>query len=95
MLPFANNCLDYLVRVNTPDEIQGRVWGIVGFLSQIGYVISYGISGLLADNIAKMKGISVGRGAGSVMKIAGAMLIIVSIVTYFIKDIKQLEETND
>ena len=42
-----------------------------------------------------MKGISVGRGAGSVMKIAGAMLIIVSIVTYFIKDIKQLEETND
>lgn len=95
MLPFANNCLDYLVRVNTPVEIQGRVWGIVGFLSQIGYVIAYGISGLLADNIAKMKGISVGRGAGSVMKIAGAMLIIVSIVTYFIKDIKQLEETND
>ena len=95
MLPFANNCLDYLVRVNTPVEIQGRVWGIVGFLSQIGYVIAYGISGLLADNIAKMKGISVGRGAGSVMKIAGAMLIIVSIVTYFIKDIKQLEKTND
>lgn len=95
MLPFANNCLDYLVRVNTPVEIQGRVWGIVGFLSQIGYVISYGISGLLADNIAKMKGISVGRGAGSVMKIAGVMLIIVSIVSYFIKDIKQLEETND
>lgn len=95
MLPFANNCLDYLVRVNTPVEIQGRIWGIVGFLSQIGYVIAYGISGLLADNIAKMKGISVGRGAGSVMKIAGAMLIIVSIVTYFIKDIKQLEETND
>lgn len=34
-LPFANNCLDYLVRTNIPDELQGRVWGIVGFLSQI------------------------------------------------------------
>lgn len=24
MLPFANNCLDYLVRTNIPDELQGR-----------------------------------------------------------------------
>ena len=23
-LPFANNCLDYLIRINIPDETQGR-----------------------------------------------------------------------
>lgn len=77
MLPFANNCLDFLVRKNTPMELQGRVWGIVGFMSQIGYVIAYGCSGILADRIAKYGEISVGRGAGMVISFAGAALIVV------------------
>lgn len=91
MLPFANNCLDFLVRTNIPVELQGRVWGIVGFLSQIGYVIAYGCSGIFADGIAKYGGISVGRGAGMVMAFAGAALVIVSVSILFIKDIKLLE----
>ena len=91
MLPFANNCLDFLVRTNIPVELQGRAWGIVGFLSQIGYVIAYGCSGIFADGIAKYGGISVGRGAGMVMAFAGAALVIVSVSILFIKDIKLLE----
>ena len=92
MLPFANNCLDYLVRTNTSVELQGRVWGIVGFLSQIGYVIAYGCSGILADWIAGMGGISVGRGAGIVMAFAGVALVIVSVSLLFIKEVKLLEK---
>ena len=92
MLPFANNCLDYLVRTNTPIELQGRVWGIVGFMSQIGYVIAYGCSGILVDGIAKYNGISVGRGAGRVMVFAGVALVIVSVGMLFIKEIRLLEE---
>ena len=92
MLPFANNCLDYLVRTNTSVELQGRVWGIVGFLSQIGYVIAYGCSGILADWIAGMGGISVGRGAGIVMAFAGVALVIVSVSLLFIKGVKLLEK---
>ena len=92
MLPFANNCLDYLVRTNTSVELQGRVWGIVGFLSQIGYVIAYGCSGILADWIAGMGGISVGRGAGIVMAFAGVALVIVSVSLLFMKEIKLLEK---
>ena len=91
MLPFANNCLDYLVRTNTPIEVQGRVWGIVGFLSQIGYVIAYGFSGVIADGIAKYGGISVGRGAGMVMAFAGVALVIVSMGMLFVKEIRLLE----
>ncbi|MGM9590694.1 MAG: MFS transporter, partial [Faecousia sp.] len=45
MLPFANNSLDYLVRTNIAEELQGRAWGLIGFLSQIGYVVAYGLSG--------------------------------------------------
>lgn len=92
MLPFANNCLDYLVRTNISVELQGRVWGIVGFLSQIGYVIAYGCSGILADWIAGMGGISVGRGAGIVMAFAGVALVIVSVSLLFMKEVKLLEK---
>ena len=92
MLPFANNCLDFLIRTNTPVKLQGRVWGIVGFLSQIGYVIAYGCSGILADRIAKCGGISVGRGAGMVISCAGVALVIVSVSILFVKEIRFLEE---
>ena len=92
MLPFANNCLDFLVRTNTPDELQGRIWGFVGFLSQIGYVIAYGCSGILADGIAGYLGSSVGRGAGIVMSFAGAALILLSFGIPFVKEIRLLEK---
>ncbi|MGN0735951.1 MAG: MFS transporter [Anaerovoracaceae bacterium] len=91
MLPFANNCLDFLVRTNTPVEMQGRVWGIVGFMSQIGYVIAYGTSGVIADWIAECGEISVGRGAGMVISFAGAALMIVSVSILFMREIKLLE----
>ena len=91
MLPFANNCLDFLVRSNIPDKLQGRIWGIVGFMSQIGYVIAYGCSGILADFIASVCEVSVGKGAGLVITISGFALIMVSIATLSIKEIRLLE----
>lgn len=95
MLPFANTCLDYLVRTNIADEMQGRVWGFVGFLSQIGYVIAYGISGILADVIAKNAGISVGRGAGMVVVFAGIVLVFVALLPVGIKSIRTLERNEE
>ena len=92
MLPFANTCLDFLVRTNTSVQVQGRIWGIVGFLSQIGYVIAYGCSGVLADGIAKCGGVSVGRGAGMVIAFAGAALVMISVSILFVKEIRVLEE---
>ena len=32
MLPIANCCLDYLVRVNIREDLQGRTWGMIGLL---------------------------------------------------------------
>ena len=45
-LPFINNCLDYLARTNISDEKQGCAWGLIGFLSRLGYVAAYGLSGI-------------------------------------------------
>ena len=81
-----------MVRTNTPGELQGRIWGFVGFLSQIGYVIAYGLSGILADRIAGSYEISVGKGAGIVMSFAGAALILLSISLSFVKEIRLLNE---
>lgn len=91
-LPFANNCLDYLVRTNIPDEVQGRAWGIIGFLSQIGYVVAYGLAGVLADGIAKTAGIGVGRGAAAVIMVSGGLLALTALVVYRIKSVRGLEK---
>lgn len=91
MLPFANNCLDYLVRTNIPDELQGRAWGFIGFLSQMGYVAAYGAGGLLADLAAKAFNTSIGRGAGFVIIVSGICLIVVAVLMARIKSIRDLE----
>ncbi|WP_207287167.1 hypothetical protein, partial [Rhodovulum adriaticum] len=51
MLGPIHTCLDYLIRINISNEYQGRVWSLIGFISQMGFVISYLVSGLLADYV--------------------------------------------
>lgn len=91
MLPFANNSLDYLVRINIAEELQGRAWGLIGFLSQIGYVAAYGFSGLLADGIGNRFHIGVGRGAAAVIIASGVLLSIIATAVYSIKAVRDLE----
>lgn len=91
MLPIANNCLDYLVRTNIADEKQGRAWGLIGFLSQIGYVVAYGICGICADRLSVGMNTGVGRGAALVVMISGALLSVTAIVLYQIREVRVLE----
>ena len=91
MLPIANSSLDYLARTNIPDALQGRAWGFIGFLSQLGYIPAYALSGVFADRSAHIMNISVGRGSAFVISIAGVLLIITSLISLFSKKIKNLE----
>lgn len=92
MLPFANNCLDYLIRRNIPDALQGRAWGLIGFISQIGYVAAYGLAGAAADKAAEKFRVSVGRGATGIVMAAGALLGLTAFFLYFVKSVRALEE---
>lgn len=92
MLPFANNCLDFLVRTNIADEMQGRAWGVIGFLSQIGYVAAYALAGVLADKIGEQFQVGVGRGAAAVIMVSGALLAIMALAIYPIKEVRELEK---
>ena len=90
-LPFANNCLDYLIRTNIPGDAQGRVWGMVGFISQLGYVVAYIFSGAAADALGKLSGRGVGRGAALVIFFAGILLAVTAMMILFTKSIRKLE----
>lgn len=91
-LPFANNCLDYLARTNIPDKLQGRAWGMIAFVSQLGYVVAYAVSGVLADLISNLMGITVGRAAAIVVMVAGAIMILIALPIMKNRKIKALEE---
>lgn len=91
MLPFANNCMDYLFRTNIDADKQGTAWGLIGFLTQIGYVAAYGSAGFLADKLAALRQIGVGRGAAEMIAISGLLLASLATALYRLKDVRDLE----
>ena len=95
MLPPANSCLDYLARTNIPNEMQGRVWGFIGLISQLGYIPAYAISGVLADKVGSALGIGVGRGSAKVIAASGILLMAVSLGFLFSDRIKKLESGSE
>ena len=94
MLPISNSCLDYLVRTNIDSKLQGRAWGVIGFLSQIGYVAAYVAGGVGADAIAKGLSVGAGRGCAYMIILSGVILIILAVILYKIKCIRMLEGEN-
>ena len=90
-LPIANNCLDYLARTNIAEETQGCAWGLIGFISQMGYVVAYAVSGFAADAIGKATGLGVGRGSGITIRIVGVCLVATSALILVIKSIREME----
>ena len=93
-LPFANNSLDYLTRTNIPSEAQGRAWGLIGFLSQMGYVIAYAVSGVAADALGKWTGAGVGRGSALVIQFAGGLMAVIAVGLLTIRSIRSLENAS-
>ncbi len=106
MLPFANTSLDFLVRTNIENDLQGRAWGIIGVISQLGYVAAYALSGVLADyvftpllldggalagSMGKIFGTGSGRGTGFLIFIAGLLLCVTSVILYNVKSVRKLE----
>ncbi len=91
-LPFANNCLDYLTRTHIPDSAQGRVWGLIGFLSQLGYAVAYAVSGVAADALGNWTGRGVGVGSAIVIQAAGGLMALVAVSMLTLRSIRSLEK---
>lgn len=106
MLPFTNTALDYLVRTNIDNSVQGRAWSLIGLLSQLGFVAAYALAGVLADyvftpllvtggllagSVGKVIGTGSGRGMGLLIIISGVLLCAASVIVYNLKSVKSLE----
>lgn len=92
-LPFANNSLDFLVRANIPDELQGRAWGLIALISNLGYIVSYAISGVAADMVGSITGKGVGTGSSVTIVFSGICLVIAAFIMSGIRKIRTLEKT--
>lgn len=106
-LPFMNSCADVLVRVSVPNELQGRVWGLISLITQMGTVAAYIISGIMADyifepmfnkngilveNIGIIIGIGKGRGIGFMLILSGIGMFIMAIVIWKNGEIREVSE---
>lgn len=106
-LPFANVAIDYLVRVSIPSIHQGKAWGLIGLISQMGYVAAYASAGVIVDfiiqpllksermvaqSILVLIGEGEGRGAGLMIILVGVFLIMIALIMLQKKEIRELEE---
>ena len=105
-LPFANTVMDYLVRITVPTIHQGKAWGLIGLISQVGYVVAYASvggfvdfiispflqeSGSFAQAILALIGKGEGRSAAFMIILAGIFLVIVAWILPRKNEIRGLE----
>ena len=105
-LPFANTAIDYLVRININKADQGKVWGTIGIISQLGYVLAYAGMGWVADtlfkpsltyfgwlanSVGKIIGVGGGRGYGLLFILSGISISIGAYLLSRARSVKELE----
>lgn len=105
-LPFMNTCADVMVRVSIPNEMQGRVWGMISLLTQSGTVLAYVLCGVLADyifepmmaeggilagSIGRIIGTGEGRGIGLLLILSGVGMMLAVLITGRSKAVRSIE----
>jgi MFS family permease len=93
-LPFVNTCADVLIRIKIPNDVQGRAWGMISVLTQVGFVAAYAVCGALADyvfgpmlmkhgilagSVGRLIGTGAGRGIGFMLMIAGGVMVAIAL----------------
>lgn len=103
-LSFVNMSAEVLIRKTIPNKLQGRAWGFIGCISQIGMLFAYasgGVisdtvlnpllqpNGLLASSLGQIIGTGQGRGIGLLFILSGSGICLLS---FFIQQNKSLQK---
>lgn len=109
-IPFVNSSIDVLIRQNIDNQKQGRVWALVSVVTYFGAMIAYAVSGILADKVfnpllmpggllasslGKIFGVGQGRGIALVFFLSGIFVIVLSLLIYNSKSIRELDKIDD
>lgn len=108
-LPFINTSADVLIRKRFPNNSQGKVWSLIGVLTQTGYLTAYFLSGIIAENIFTpllikdgflastigiITGTGSGRGIGLFIIVIGLSVSMSGVLSIKINSIKNMEINN-
>lgn len=106
-LPFANTSIECLIRSNIDNEMQGRAWGLIAIISELGCVFSYAIggplvdfiftpglseNGFLANSVGRFWGTGDGRGCGFLISICGILIVVMALILSKQKKVRELED---
>lgn len=109
-LPFVNTCADVLIRTRIPNDVQGRAWGMISIVSQMGFVVAYAVCGPLADyvfgpmlmkhgilagSLGRIIGTGEGRGIGFMLILSGIIMFAFAFIFGSRKSMKEMERNVD
>jgi MFS family permease len=98
---------EVLIRANLDNTVQGRAFGLIGLVTQMGYILAFIAAGILSDlifepfmlgssklaiQIGEIIGYGVGRGNALLIIITGIGLLVAGIVTARLKSVRTLEK---
>jgi MFS family permease len=105
-LPPLNTSVEVLARSSIPNATQGKVWGLIGLVSQLGFLVAYAVSGVLADfvfnpllvpggalagSVGTLIGTGPSRGIGLMLMVVGALLVVLAVVVSRVKGMRTME----
>jgi DHA3 family macrolide efflux protein-like MFS transporter len=70
-LPLVNANAEVIIRRRVPSDRQGRAWGLIGLVTQTGYIVAYAAAGPLADRLVEPMLMPEGILAASVGRVIG------------------------
>ncbi len=109
-LPPLSTSVEVLTRSSIPNETQGKVWGLIGLISQLGYIAAYALSGILADyvfnpllrsdgvlsdSVGAVIGVGESRGIGAMLMVVGVLLVGLAFVLPRAKSVQAIEAALD
>ncbi len=104
-IPAVQIGAEVLVRMNLANEVQGRAFGMISFITQMGYILAYILSGIISDyifepfmsgnsflakQIGKIFGFGKGRGIALLILISGIAMAITGILVSRLRSVKML-----
>jgi hypothetical protein len=106
-LPFVNTGIEVLIRKNIGNELQGRAWALISFITYLGALLAFATAGSLADRVFNpllcapeaagsvpgiVFGTGRGRGIALLFSLSGVSVVLLSVLTARSASIRALEE---